>query len=636
MAGRKALMGRSPAPLTDMKTLIGNKLINAIAIAIVTVFIIVLLSIWQNQRIQDTSDSIRHTNAVLSQSQEVQRAAMEFQLNVKNFLLTGDSSFLDTAGHTITLLPQKIDSLRDLIAGDPGQRPLLDSLQFYVSRSRVVLERAMRLSRAGDFENVSALIGAEARFGYSHRIQSMIDLLEKGQGRLLETRRIANRKRVTELQAALWTLIAGVVVLAIFILRKIRADLSKDKQAREQLRRFNLQLEKKVEQQSTDLQSSESKYKTLFNKSPLPKWIYDESSLCFLEVNDTAVRDYGYSRDEFLSMTIADIRPPEDVARLIDDVRDIRVHPGSYRNSQWRHIKKNGEIIDVDITAHAIEFEGHKARMVVVSDITDRRKYELQLQRLNADLAKRAAELATSNAELERFAYIASHDLQEPLRMVSSFLQLLQKKYNGHLDSKADQYIHYAVDGAERMKALIMDLLEYSRVGTGQESFGLVDTGIVMQEVGDIFREKIIAARAEVDIGPLPVVFGDKVQVTQLFQNLLSNALKYHSDEPPVIRIRAKEQPASWLFSVEDNGIGIDSQFFDKIFIIFQRLHNKNDYSGTGIGLAICKKIVERHGGKIWVQSAPREGSTFYFTIHKKEQPDKTYATDSHLTGRRQ
>ena len=163
-----------------------------------------------------------------------------------------------------------------------------------------------------------------------------------------------------------------------------------------------------------------------------------------------------------------------------------------------------------------------------------------------------------------------------------------------------------------------MDLLEYSRVGTGKESFDPVDTAVVMEEVGDIFREKIIAARAQVEIGELPVVTGDKVQLTQLLQNLVSNALKYHSDNPPVIRIRAKEEPSSWRFSVEDNGIGIDPQFFDKIFIIFQRLHNKTDYSGTGIGLAICKKIVERHGGRIWVESSQQQGSTFYFTIHKK------------------
>ena len=202
--------------------------------------------------------------------------------------------------------------------------------------------------------------------------------------------------------------------------------------------------------------------------------------------------------------------------------------------------------------------------------------------------------------------------------MVSSFLQLLQKRYSGHIDQRADQYIHYAVDGAERMKALIMDLLEYSRVGTGKESFGWVETASVVKEVGDIFREKIIEARASIEIGDMPRVWGDKVQLTQLFQNLVSNALKYHSDKAPVIQIRANEEPGYWQFFIGDNGIGIDPQFFDKIFIIFQRLHNKNDYSGTGIGLAICKKIVERHGGRIWVESAPDKGSIFCFTIVKK------------------
>ena len=251
-------------------------------------------------------------------------------------------------------------------------------------------------------------------------------------------------------------------------------------------------------------------------------------------------------------------------------------------------------------------------------DITDRREHERQLERLYSDLARRAMELSASNAELERFAYIASHDLQEPLRMVSSFLQLLQKKYGGQLDERADQYIHYAVDGAERMKALIRDLLEYSRLGTGKEAFDWVDTGEVLSEVGGVFREQVATTGAQVKTGHLPRVWGDRVQLTQLLQNLVSNALKYAGNRTPVITVGAEEHPEYWQFSVADNGIGIDPQFFDKIFIIFQRLHNRNEYSGTGIGLAICKKIVERHGGRIWVDSAAGGGSTFYFTISKK------------------
>jgi PAS domain S-box-containing protein len=581
-----------------MKTFFANRLVNAIAIAIVTVLIIVILSVWQYQRIRDTGNIIRRTNALLLQSEQVQRTTNQFEINVKNFLLTADSSFLDTAGRIGSEIPQAIDSLRFLVDEDSAQRGRIDSLQFYVSGNRVVLERAVRLGKTGDFREAATLINAEARSGFTHQIQSTIEELKAGQRRQLELRRDANQQKATLLEWALWSLIGAVLVLGLFVFRKIRIDLKREREER---------------------LSTEDKYKMLFDKSPLPKWIYDENTLKFLEVNDTAVEDYGYSRNEFLSMSIADIRPVEDLGRLRADVANVRSSPGAFRTGRWRHRKKNGDIIDVDVVAHAIEFEGHPARMVVASDITEGRRFEEQLKRLNTDLAKRASELAASNAELERFAYIASHDLQEPLRMVSSFLQLLQKRYSGQLDGKADQYIHYAVDGAERMKALIMDLLEYSRVGTGKENFTPVDTAVVMKEVGVIFHEKIIAAKAQIEFDLLPVVTGDKVQLTQLFQNLLSNALKYHSDRPPRIRIGAIEEPTEWKFSVTDNGIGIDSQFFDKIFIIFQRLHNKTDYGGTGIGLAICKKIVERHGGSIWVESTPQQGSTFYFTIHKKE-----------------
>jgi PAS domain S-box-containing protein len=601
-----------------MKGAIEKKLTNGVAVAIASVLVIVVFSIWQYRRIQDNGLIIRHTNLVLYQTQEVLNDAVQYELNVKNFLLTGDSSFLIKANDSLRFLPGKLDTLKRLTADNPHQQARIDSLLIYIARNRDMLEKAIYMSRPGHFGAPTDLLFNEATSGNSYHIQQTIDKMVGEERMLLDQRRGNNQNKASQLQWILWTLIAAVAILAWITFRKTRVDLAREKMAREQLRRFNIELKDEVRRQTANLQASEDKYKTLFYKSPLPKWIYDEETLDFLEVNDTAIRSYGYSREEFLDMTIVDIRPEEDKDRLMKDVDDVRNNPGSYRDSQWRHIKKNGDVIDVDITAYPIDFEGHRARMVVVNDITDRRIYEKQLRQLNTDLAKHATELASSNSELERFAYIASHDLQEPLRMVSSFLQLLQKRYGGQLDKKADQYIHYAVDGAERMKALIMDLLEYSRVGTGKDGFGWIDTGIVLKEVGDIFREKIIDARARIDIGEMPRVWGDKVQLTQLFQNLLSNALKYHSDQAPVIRIRAKEEPACWQFSIADNGIGIDPQFFDKIFIIFQRLHNKSDYSGTGIGLAICKKIVERHGGHVWVESAPGKGSTFYFTITKK------------------
>ncbi|HEY6900377.1 MAG TPA: ATP-binding protein [Puia sp.] len=572
-----------------MKETKEKSLNRGIAVTIAIVLAIVILSIWQYRRIQENGTIIRHTNLILYQLQEVQNNSVQYELSLKNFQLTGDSLYLNRAADSAAVLPVRVATLKNLIVGQhlPEQEQI-DSIEYYVRRNEALRTQLLLIRFSGKVRQ------------------------------LLEDRRAKNATRASQLQYVLWSLTAAVLILAYATYRRSIIDLARGKRIREQLRQSNRELEQEVRVQTANLQTSEEKYKTLFNKSPLPKWIYDEETLRFLEVNDTAIANYGYSREEFLSMTIVDIRPEEDRIRLYEDVEEVRGHPQTNRNGQWRHIKKNGDVIDVDITAHAIQFEGRYARMVIAHDVTDRKIHEEQTRRLNLDLARRAGELASSNAELERFAYIASHDLQEPLRMVSSFLQLLQKKYGGQLDAKADQYIHYAVDGAERMKALIMDLLEYSRVGTGKESFVWVDTNEVLKEVGDIFREKIISARATVNIGPMPTVWGDKVQVTQLFQNLISNALKYQSEAPPVISIRAKEEATHYLFSIEDNGIGIDPQFFDKIFIIFQRLHNKSDYSGTGIGLAICKKIVERHGGKIWVESEPQKGSTFYFTITKK------------------
>jgi PAS domain S-box-containing protein len=251
-------------------------------------------------------------------------------------------------------------------------------------------------------------------------------------------------------------------------------------------------------------------------------------------------------------------------------------------------------------------------------DITQQKESEILLKELNGKLKNRAEELANSNVELERFAYVASHDLQEPLRMVSSFLQLLQKKYESQLDQTANKYIDLAVDGANRMKRLINDLLQFSRITSSTIALKPIDTNEILDELQELFKLKLQACDGIILVENLPVVNADKTPMMQLLQNLISNALKYRSEErKPVIKVYAIEGLLEWTFVVEDNGIGIESKFFEKIFVIFQRLHNKNEYSGTGIGLAICKKIVERFNGKIWLESVANKGSKFYFTIPK-------------------
>jgi signal transduction histidine kinase len=224
-------------------------------------------------------------------------------------------------------------------------------------------------------------------------------------------------------------------------------------------------------------------------------------------------------------------------------------------------------------------------------------------------------ELERSNADLEQFAYVASHDLQEPLRMVAGYTQRLAKRYKGKLDEEADEYMDLIVDGAARMQHLVKDLLAYSRVGGREEKHAPIDCGIVLQTalaaLGAVIRE----SGAVVTHDPLPIVTADELQLTQVLQNLIGNGIKFHATPPPAIHVSCRREGARWIFSVKDNGIGIEPQDAERIFVIFQRLHSRQDYPGTGIGLALCKKIVERHGGRIWVESEPGKGSTFYFSL---------------------
>jgi signal transduction histidine kinase len=236
------------------------------------------------------------------------------------------------------------------------------------------------------------------------------------------------------------------------------------------------------------------------------------------------------------------------------------------------------------------------------------------------DLKQFTVQLERSNQELEQFAYVASHDLQEPLRVVAGYLQLLERRYKGRLDQDADEFIAFAVDAAKRMQALINDLLAYSRVGRKMKPMEPTDCNQVVAQALKNLRMTIEEFGAVVEVGDLPTVAGDSGQLTLVFQNLIGNAIKFRGETPPVVRIQAKSCPKEWEFSVQDNGIGIDMQYSKRIFLIFQRLHTREEYPGTGIGLAICQKIIERHGGRVWLESQPGQGSTFFFTIPSEVQ----------------
>jgi light-regulated signal transduction histidine kinase (bacteriophytochrome) len=254
------------------------------------------------------------------------------------------------------------------------------------------------------------------------------------------------------------------------------------------------------------------------------------------------------------------------------------------------------------LNARRIEHEtGQPMIILALEDISERKEIQRELER--------------SNRDLEQFAYVASHDLQEPLRAVTSFTQLLAKRYKGKLDSDADEFIAYIVDGSTRMHRLINDLLAYARLGSRAAGFVPTDCEAIFADAVSNLGSAMEENGATVTHDPLPTVMADRDQLSRLFQNLHSNAIKFRAQDPPVVHVSARLNGNDWLFSVRDNGIGIDPEHFQRIFLIFQRLHGKGEYSGTGVGLAICRKIVERQGGKIWVESLPGKGSTFYFTL---------------------
>jgi PAS domain S-box-containing protein len=332
----------------------------------------------------------------------------------------------------------------------------------------------------------------------------------------------------------------------------------------------------------------------------------------FLRVNPRVCEIFGYSEVELRAMTVRDISHPED--RYLAEGPRARVLAGEIDSARLekRYIRKDGRMVWVAL-AIAMERDAEGSALYAISvldDITERKQAEAALREAHEELKR-------SNSELEQFAYVASHDLQEPLRMVSSYTQLLARRYGAKLDADAREFMGYVVDGAARMKQLIEDLLAYSRVGTKGKDFKPAELEKSLARALANLKASIDEAEAVVSYDPLPVLPADPAQLAQVFQNLIGNALKFRSQALPRIHVGANELAEAWEVEVRDNGIGIEPQYFERIFMVFQRLHNKGEYPGTGIGLAIVKKVVERHGGSVRVESRPGEGSAFIFTLPK-------------------
>jgi len=363
------------------------------------------------------------------------------------------------------------------------------------------------------------------------------------------------------------------------------------------------------------LAQMEGRYRGLLEAAPDAMVVVNQSGEIVL-LNVQAEKQFGYRRDELLGQKVKNIIPQGFAERLISDA--LRSTEDALAQQigtgiELTALRKDGSEFPIEIMLSPLESAEGTLVTAAIRDITTRRAAE-------ANLLEKVEELNRSNVELAQFAYLASHDLQEPLRMVASYTQLLSKRYKGKLDADADEFIAFAVDGASRMQRLIQDLLMYSRVSTkGQELLDTSSEEAFGQALLNL-RGAIEASGALVTHDPLPSVVADEMQLTQLFQNLVGNAIKYQSPGIPHVHVSAAKNGAKkWTFSVQDNGLGIDSQHFDRIFGMFQRLHQREEFAGTGIGLAICKKIVERHGGMISVESQLGQGSTFSFALSGTE-----------------
>ena len=329
----------------------------------------------------------------------------------------------------------------------------------------------------------------------------------------------------------------------------------------------------------------------------------------FRRLNAAWQKTLGHSAEELCAVPYVEFIHPDDLEATLAEAAGLKAGTDTV-SFQNRYRCKDGSYKWLLWHAHA-DFQANLI-YAIARDITERKRAE--------DVLKvTAAELSRSNDELSQFAYVASHDLQEPLRMVASFLQLLEKRYEALLDEDGKKFIHFAVDGAKRMQALIHDLLSLSRVQTRARPLAPTDCAKIFRDVVDNLQIAIADADATVTCDSLPEVVADSTQLAQLFQNLIDNALKFRGTEAVRIHVGAVRREGGWEFSVRDNGVGIEPQFFDRIFGIFQRLQTHEHLRGTGIGLAVCKKIVERHDGKIRVESEPGHGSAFFFTIPDKK-----------------
>ena len=410
----------------------------------------------------------------------------------------------------------------------------------------------------------------------------------------------------------------GTTIEKLTLIQELRTQHQKLKKSEDELMKHRDHLEKLVEIRMEELKESEERYRELANSLPQVITETDKrGNLTFVNANAYSV--FGYTLDDFnKGLNVLQMIIPEDRKKAMKDIMRFLKLKGKEEEIKRKKIgytmlRKDGSTFPSMVYSSPIIYNDTSVGLrSIIIDITDRKKAE-------KELTNALEEIKRSNTKLEQFAYIASHDLQQPLTMISGFASLLKIRYKESLDKDAREFIDFIIDGATRMHDLIKNLLSFSRIGTQGKTFKPTNMNVVLKKTLNNVRISAIETKAIITNDPLPVIIADESQMGQLLQNLISNAIKFHGPVQPKIHISGETKKNEWIFAVRDNGIGIDSKNFERIFVIFQRLFKKGEFPGTGIGLAVCKKIIQLHGGKLWVESELKKGSTFYFSIPRNQ-----------------
>ena len=547
--------------------------------------------------VQDTLRMVSQTREVEYQLSKLSSLLLELEQQRQNYLLTGKNEYRDIINNLWKSINPEIDKFSLLTNDNPGQQTRAVKLKQLFSKRKDLLEKTFSEFEMQGSKVISNLLFLQKRDEIINDITRIINDAENEEKRLLiirEENSNASSKR-TFFLLPLGTFASLAILVWIFML--LNSEVTERLRSEDALKKSEEKLRLKNLYNRTLLEVSLDPLVTI---SPEGK---------ITDVNSAVEKITGLSREELIGSDFSNYFT--DRAKANEGYKKV-FSDGSVHDYYLIIQDKSGKKTDVLYNAVTYKNEEGKIEGVFAAarDITEIKRKEEELSKANENLNR-------SNQELEQFVYVASHDLQEPLRMVSSFTQLLEKRYSDKLDNDAREFINYAVDGANRMQRLINDLLEYSRVTTKGKPLVKVDLSVVLGMAVSNLRNKIQETGTVILNDELPCVQGDEIQLMQVFQNLIDNAIKFSRKELPRIFIKSKLKENIVIISVQDNGIGIDQKYKDRIFVIFNRLHGSKAYPGTGIGLAICKRIIERHGGKIWFDSEPGKGTTFNFYLNK-------------------